>query len=877
MPLAPGSRLGPYEIVSRLGAGGMGEVFRARDTRLDRSVAIKVLPDSLQTNAQLQARFEREARTISQLNHPHICTVHDVGEESGTHYLVMELVEGETLAARIARGPMPLADVVRYGAQIAEALDRAHRAGIIHRDLKPGNVMLTKSGAKLLDFGLARSSRAAVLQPDAPTVQAPITGEGVIVGTAPYMAPEQLQGAESDPRTDLFALGAVLYEMIAGRRAFDAKSTVSLIAQILEHDPPPPSQFQPVTPRSLERLIMTCLAKDPDARFQCAADVAHELRWVGAAPQLAATAALSDATPQSLARTPRWIWAAAALLLAAGIGGALAAYRGGRNAAAPPRTTFAQLTFDMGEESDPTIAPDGKMFAFVRDVNGRSDIFLQRIDGRSAINLTNTADVVESEPAFSPDGSQIAFRSDRDGGGIFVMGATGESVRRLTDKGYNPSWSPDSKQILFSGEQTTDPVVVYSIPNAYVVDVASGATRVFYAALDVMQPVWSPNGHRVAFWTARKGKRDVYTISASGDPSTVVPVTSDRPTDWNPVWSPNGQYLYFASDRNGTMTPWRVRIDEKSGRTKGEPEPVPAPASYAGLMSISRDGRRLLYQSKVHSGELRRIRFDAAAERLEHESQPLFSGTMFFRYPATSPDGRWIAFGASAPHEDVYVMGSDGSGIRQLTNDAARDRGIAWWPDSSRILFYSNRDGEYDAWTIRPDGGGLTRITRIPFGVNFPKVSPDGRWLAFVTDSGASGGIADLRAPLPLTASHPIPNVARGRFYPRSWSPDSRLLAGGAFGVGGLYVYVPATKEMITFDTGAGASSFIDDRRILYVDGSRVGIADVATRQVKFIGELPRDPQSGVQWGSIATDPRSILAYRTRTEADVWMMTLEEE
>jgi Tol biopolymer transport system component len=870
MPLAPGSRLGPYEIVSRLGAGGMGEVFRARDTRLDRSVAIKVLPESLQTNAQLQARFEREARTISQLNHPHICTVHDVGEERGTHYLVMELVEGETLAARIARGPMPLADVVRYGAQIAQALDRAHRAGIVHRDLKPGNVMLTRSGAKLLDFGLARSSRAAVLGSEAPTVQGSITADGVIVGTVPYMAPEQLQGAEPDPRTDLFALGAVLYEMTAGRRAFDAKSTVSLIAQILEHDPPPPSQFQPVTPVSLERLIMTCLAKDPDERFQCAADVAHELRWIGSAPQVEATA-----TP-ARAASPRWLWAAAALLLIAGIASAVAAYRAGRAAAAPPRTTFAQLTFDTGEESHPTIAPDGRMFAFVRDVNGRSDIFLQRIDGRSAINLTNSADASESEPAFSPDGSQIAFRSDRDGGGIFVMGATGESVRRLTDKGYNPSWSPDSKQILFSAEQTTDPVVVYSIPNAYVVDVASGATRVFYAALDVMQPVWSPNGHRVAFWTARKGKRDVYTIAASGDPATIVPITSDRATDWNPVWSPDGRYLYFASDRNGTMTPWRVRIDETSGKTKGDLEPVPAPASYAGLMSISRDGRHLVYQSKAQSGELRRVRFDAATEGLEHEPRPLFSGTMFFRYPATSPDGKWIAFGARAPHEDVYVMASDGSGIRQLTNDAARDRGITWWPDGSRILFYSNRDGEYDAWTIRPDGGGLTRITRIPFGVNFPKVSPDGRWLAFVTDSGRSGGIADLRAPLPIAASEPIPNVARGRFYPRSWSPDSRLLAGGAFGVGGVYVYAPGTKEMITLLPEAAAASFIDNRRILFVDGGRVGIADVQTRQVKFIGELPDDPSSRVQWGSITTTASDILAYRTRIEADVWMMTLEE-
>ncbi len=258
MSLAVGTRLGPYEIVSRLGAGGMGEVWKARDTRLDRSVAVKILPAEFAGNAQLKIRFEREAKTISQLNHPHICTLFDVGE----NYLVMELLEGETLADRLGRGPLPLNDVLKYGAQIADALDRAHRAGIIHRDLKPANVMITKSGAKLLDFGLAKSG-TAVVEIDGATVQKQLTQEGTILGTFQYMAPEQLEGQEADARTDIFAFGAVLYEMATARRAFEGKTKTSLIAAIVKEQPPPVSQIVPLTPPSLEHIIGKCLRRIP--------------------------------------------------------------------------------------------------------------------------------------------------------------------------------------------------------------------------------------------------------------------------------------------------------------------------------------------------------------------------------------------------------------------------------------------------------------------------------------------------------------------------------------------------------------------------------------------------------------------------------------
>jgi pimeloyl-ACP methyl ester carboxylesterase len=288
MPLTMGSRLGPYEVLAPVGAGGMGEVYRARDTRLGRDVAVKVLTSLMSENSEARARFEREARVVSALNHPHICVVHDLGREGEIDYLVMELIEGESLAQRIARGPLPTADVLRIGAEIADALDRAHRAGVVHRDLKPGNVMLSKSGAKLMDFGLARESRLrGVLRgsgfeaamSESPTIAAPLTAEGTFVGTSLYMAPEQLEGREPDARGDLWALGCVLYEMATGRRAYDGATSASLISSIMKDEPRPIAEFVPLTPPSLERVIRACLAKDPDQRWQNAHDVALALRW----------------------------------------------------------------------------------------------------------------------------------------------------------------------------------------------------------------------------------------------------------------------------------------------------------------------------------------------------------------------------------------------------------------------------------------------------------------------------------------------------------------------------------------------------------------------------------------------------------------------
>lgn len=860
MALTPGTRLGPYEIVSLLGAGGMGEVYRARDSRLDRSVAIKVLPSDFARDEQLRERFTREAKTISQLNHPHICTLHDVGSEGDTSYLVMELIEGESLADRLAKGPLPLKDVLRYGAQIAEALDRAHRAGIIHRDLKPGNVMLTRGGAKLLDFGLARTAEKPI-GPDAPTVQKPVTSAGMVVGTIPYMSPEQLHGAELDSRSDIFSLGVVLYEMITGERAFGASSQAGVISAILEHQPPPPSERHSLTPAALEHVVMTCLEKDADERFQSAADVALQLRWIAQSGTSSAVEA-----PRTTRR-----WYLPALVLIPALIAAAAWYLLPRPSSGPPAASFTGLTLDSGAETEPSISPDGKMFVFVKRVDGQKDIFLQRIEGRSAINLTNTPEHDDGEPAFSPDGSLIAFRSERDGGGIFVMGATGESVRRLTTLGHNPSWSPDGKELVFAEQRTVDPVYVYGIPNLHVVDVQTGVSRAFYEATDVLQPAWSPNGHRIAFWNATQGQRDLFTIDRDGSPASLVAVTSDVFIDWHPVWSADGKHLYFSSDRDGTMNLWRIPIDERSGEPQGEPEPLRTPSRDSRFFSLSPTGDRLIYQSTASHGTLFRVSFDPEREQVGSDNHAIFGGAVHVRHPAVSPDGRTIAFGVTGQQEDVYVMSSDGTNLRQLTNDIARDRGMSWWPDGSRILFYSNRDGTFQAWTIRPDGSGLTRISALESGLNFPLVSPDTKQLAFVPDAGGNSQVAELDDTLSITRSAAMPAPPRGRFVPRAWSPDGNWIVGAEYGQSGVFLYSVREKKFSELP-GSSVLTFLDNERLAFADQQgRVGVVDLPALAIRVVGEIPAVAEGATPF-AFSPDGRTILLYHRQVESDIWQM-----
>src|SRR6516162_3462181 len=456
MGLTPGNRLGPYEILSPLGAGGMGEVYRARDTRLDRTVAVKVLPAHLTSDPDLRQRFEREARTISSLNHPHICALYDVGHHDGTDYLVMEFLEGETLADRLQRGRVPLDQVLKIGTEIADALDKAHAQGIVHRDLKPANIMLTKSGAKLMDFGLAKPQASAVMVASATgiavTANKPLTAEGTIVGTFQYMAPEQLEGGLCDSRSDIFALGAVLYEMTTGRRAFDGKSRVSVVAAILEKEPEPVSAVEPTTPPGLEHVVRICLAKDPQDRWQTSHDVGLQLRWL-------AQSTSRGATPGRLI-PGLWMWAAAALLAIAGL--AVGYFFRPQNASPIIRTSISLPNGVHLETEDSSLAlsPDGRRLVFAGfDRSGKQQLWLRSLDSVTAQPLSRTDGA--THPFWSPDGRSVGFFA---GHLLKRLGVSSGIVQTVCDApdGRGASWGTSGTIVFSAGPFTS----LYGAPAA---------------------------------------------------------------------------------------------------------------------------------------------------------------------------------------------------------------------------------------------------------------------------------------------------------------------------------------------------------------------------------------------------------------------------
>ena len=437
MAILPGRRLGPYEILSAIGAGGMGEVYKARDTRLDRIVAIKVLPTHLADQSELRERFEREARTIASLNHPHICVLYDIGHQDGTDFLVMEYLEGETLAQRLLKGALPLEQVLQYAIEIADALDKAHRKGITHRDLKPGNVMLTKSGTKLLDFGLAKLKQEAapanVPLSDLPTAKDPLTAQGTILGTLQYMAPEQVEGKEVDARTDIFAFGAVVYEMATGKKAFKGKTQASVIGAIMSSEPPPMSSLQPMTPPPLDRVVKKCLAKDPDDRWHFAKDLCDELKWIKESTSHVAsvpTSPLKDALQRR-----SLVVVLGLLLLGALIGGfAIWEIRPTPAASAKPVTRFT-ITLPPGQSFGGTnqgsvlaLSPDGSKLAYVATENGYQRIYIRAMDGLESKPISDTEGA--AYPFFSPDGQWLGFLA---GGKLKKVSVNGGAPVTLAD------------------------------------------------------------------------------------------------------------------------------------------------------------------------------------------------------------------------------------------------------------------------------------------------------------------------------------------------------------------------------------------------------------------------------------------------------------
>lgn len=486
----------------------MGEVYAAQDETLNRSVALKILPPEVVRQPDRLRRFVGEARAASALSHPNLVAIHEIGEaridlagESAVHFIAMELVRGQTLEDILRSTARPdLRKIVGWLAQVASAVAAVHAAGIVHRDLKPGNIMVGRDGhAKVLDFGLAKLGPAAGEKSEVTIEQ---TAEGIVLGTIHYMSPEQVQGKEVDPRSDIFSFGCILYQAAAGRRPFTGESSVDVMHAILHEIPPSLREVNPDVPAELRRMIRRCLAKDPDQRYQSMRDVAIELaEFVEEWDELSRDSSASSGSGRALVRTPltspATLWIAAGLLLL--VLGAWAAWREWFPARAGPRFGFAPVTAMSGLEMSPVLSPDGNFVVYQSKIEGDWDLYLLRVGGRNPILLTAESDADDTQPAFSPDGQTIAFRSERDQGGIFLMGATGESVRRLTTDGFNPAWSPDGRRIVYDTEGPLDPYGRISVSALWVVDVDSKEKTRIYEG-DAVAPRWSPDGRRIAFW-----------------------------------------------------------------------------------------------------------------------------------------------------------------------------------------------------------------------------------------------------------------------------------------------------------------------------------------------------------------------------------------
>ena len=805
MPLTTGTRLGPYEILLPLGAGGMGEVYRAKDTRLDREVAVKVLPAALASNADFRQRFEREAKTISSLNHAHICALYDVGHQDGLDYLVMELLEGETLAERLKRGPLPTEQVQRFGIQIAEALDSAHRHGLVHRDLKPGNIMLTPSGAKLMDFGLAKpgaapqggSSLTAM-----PTQSTPLTAEGTLVGTFQYMSPEQIEGREADARSDIFALGSVLYEMATGRRAFEGKRQISVMASILEKDPPSMSELQPMTPPGLERLVATCLKKDPEERLQSARDVKLHLEWINEAGSKAGAPALVVRRRKGREKVA-WALAGVFLLAAAAfaVGFVLRAPRPG----SPVRFEFV-LPAGMSVVQAPRISPDGKYLAFsATGADGQSRIWIRALDALEPRPVPGTEGAT-FRPFWAPDSRHIGFMA---GGKLKRVDISGAPPQTICDAptGADGSWGKDGV-ILFDG-QSSDPI--RRVP-------ASGGVPEEAVKLEegasVGWPYFLPDGRHFLYFEFGGGKAGGHVMIGSLDPKQKPVKLLDA--DSLAEYAPPGSLLYV---KEGTLV--AQPFNASSLKVTGEPVPVAenmgAEASGLADFSVSNDGV-LVYRAGASTND-RLLWMDRTGKELSDIGAPSQYSTT-----ALSPDGKRLAVAIEDPRTDksnIWVRDLARGVTSRLTFDAGNDSNPIWSPDGTQIVFDSDRQGAQSLYVKDASGTGPTKALWSCGDALIPNDwSHDGRFLA--VDRLTKKESWDIWM-LPMDGrGKPFPYVA-GPFIEilPVFSPDGRYVAYMSNETGRFEIYVqqfpgPGGKWQVSADGGLQPAWSADGKTIYF-------------------------------------------------------------
>ena len=803
----------------------MGEVYRARDTRLERTVAIKILPAQFSSDPVRKQRFEREAKTISSLNHPHICTLHDIGHQDGIDYLVMECVEGETLAKRLEKGPLPLDQVLKFGAQIADALDKAHRSGIVHRDLKPGNIMLTPAGAKLLDFGLAKPAlplaTAATLT--AAAKQSPVTEQGTIIGTFQFMSPEQVEGKEVDGRSDIFSLGAVLYEMLTGRRAFEGKSQLSVESAILEQEPAPISSVKPMTPPALDHAVKKCLAKPPDERWQSASDLASELMWITESNGQAAGTAFGEAPGKTRRRAA---WLIAGVLAGAAIVGAVR-----WPSSKPPEEAMyfpAPMPFSA---RDIAVAPNGHTIAVIAYLESarRNALWIYELGSQSASNLADTEGA--NFPFWSPDNRSIAFFAD---GKLKKVEVSGGPVQTVCDapSGRGGTWNKDGV-IVFTPDARSG-VALYRVS-------ASGGTVTTVSSLDKSRgelshrwPMFLPDGtHYLYMATNFAGQKSVDAIFVgsldSNEKRFVVEATANAA-----YAAPD--YLLFYRDK----ALFAQRFDLKRFALTGEPTTILNDIQYQpqvkrAVFGASEKGV-LAAQSGIGVALSELLWFDRKGKEVGAVGRPDVYGNVFL-----APNGKSVAVSMTdiaSQNTDIWTYDLQRGGAKRLTFDPAADSVPIWSPDAARLVFASNRTSFNDLHIKNSDGAQEEKSIVHGDIDKFPNDwSRDGKYILYTQDTDLwFVTLPELKSSLFLKA----PSVLRnGQF-----SPDGKWVAYSSNESGKWEIYVtsfpePRGKWQVSAGGGEQPRWRGDGKELFYISSDGKIMAAPVTTGANFDASTP--------------------------------------
>ncbi len=829
MSLQPGEKLGPYEIVALLGAGGMGEVYRAKDSRLDRLVAIKILPAHLSSNSTLKQRFEREARAVSSLNHPNICTLHDIGQQNGIDYLVMEFIEGETLQSRLRKGPLSISELLQYSIQIADALDKAHRHGIVHRDLKPGNIMLTKSGSKLLDFGLARKEAPLVRQAGdsvLPTASQPLTGEGTILGTLTYMAPEQLEGKEADARTDIFALGTVIYEMATGKRAFEGNSQASLISAIMSSDPEPISHIQPLTPAALDQVVRTCIEKNPEDRFQNAHDLMIQLRWISAS---ASQPSITAPAIRQKSRVPRTV--AFLLTLIAGLAAGYFLHDQTEVKDTLP-TVRSILPLPRGTRlygwASPVVAisPDGKKVAYVADQEGSvHQLYIHHLDKLEAQVVPGSEEA--EGPFFSPDSEWIGFAVGTSG----VSGMKPELKKYSVSSGLTQSicsvpdyfggtWSNDGN-IIFVGDSAQGLWKVSSnggkpehLGNKWKIDgkeerraiawpqFLPGDKKILATDPD------TPEGYDLAMIDLRS--RELRNL---GFPSA----TFGRYTN-------SGHLIFSRSDASLMAVPFDFEKARPTGPTVALLRDICLANIGAAVVDVSKTGSFIYLNGYLRNSGRELMNLVKIDQYGKIQNLPV-NADLFGRRPAISPDGRKLAVATWDGSVWVYDLQRN-TRIKIIDGQVLDCDFPLWTPDGNRIVVSGYRPGstQVNLYWLSVDGRGapelLVEDEDEKHGYSW---TPDGKTLVY-----ESGGIEDEICLFTQgTKTRPVVLMkAKWNLSQGTISSDGKLIAYASSETGKLEIYVERYPELgnkiqISREGGRFPMWSSDGKKIYYRNGSK--------------------------------------------------------